>query len=371
MLDGSNRDDPKRAPPTIRDVAAAAGVSIATVSAVLNGKVRVSPQRSELVRKAIADLGYAPNGPARSLRSGRSKVIGIVVGNVANPFFTSVIRIIEQRASEAGYFVMVANSDDDVDRELELLRLFREQRVAGIVLAPAASDDDYVAALRDAIDVPAVLVDRQLPDMPFDTVVVDNRKAARSVTQYLLRLGHKRIGIVLADPQFWTTQERLAGYREAMAEAGHSPDPALQCLTVPREAEAYQAVQRLLTGPKPPTAIFAANNVTMLATVESVFDIGYRCPDDISIAGIDELPWASAIRPKLTTVCQPVEDIGKETMRLLLGRLDRSVESSTEPRRVMLEPRLFIQNSCARITDKTAELAATGAQESRINALQA
>ena len=129
-------------------------------------------------------------------------------------------------------------------------------------------------------------------------------------------------------------------------------------------------MQRLLTGPKPPTAIFAANNVTMLATVESVFDNGYRCPDDISIAGIDELPWASAIRPKLTTVCQPVEEIGKETLRLLLGRLDRIVDCKTEPRRVMLEPRLFIQNSCSRITDKPSKIAATDAHESRIHALQ-
>ena len=341
----------KPASPTIKDVAAAAGVSIATVSAVLNGTVRVSPQRSELVRNAIASLGYAPNGPARSLRLGRTKVIGIVVGDITNPFFTSLIHVIEQRASEAGYFVMIANSDDDMVRELELLRLFREQRVAGILLAPAGHDESYVSALREMVDVPTVLIDRQLPGMPFDTVVVDNQKAARAVTQYLLRLGHRRIGIVIGDPQLWTTSQRLVGHKLALIEAGIAPDPNLECYADAREGAAYQAVQRLLTAVDPPTAIFAANNLMMLATSEAVLDMGYRCPDDISIAGVDDLPWSSAIRPKLTTACQPIEEIGKEALKLLLDRLNDVKRENLDTKFVMLEPRLFIQSSCARIAD--------------------
>jgi len=315
----------------------------------------VSPQRTEAVQKAIAALGYAPHGPARSLRLGRTNVIGIVVGDISNPFFTSLIRVVEQRASEAGYFVMVANSDDDVDRELELLRLFREQRVAGILLAPAGNDESYVSALRDLVDAPIVLVDRQLPGTPFDTVVVDNRKAARTVTQYLLRLGHRRIGIVVTNRQLWTMTQRLEGYRETLIEAGIVPDANLECFAGPQERAAYNAVQQLLTQSDPPSAILAANNMTMLATIESVLDMGYRCPEDISIAGIDDLPWSSAIRPKLTTACQPIEEIGKAALNLLFGRLNVEDRTNAEVKFIMLEPRLFIQSSCDRITEAVSE----------------
>jgi LacI family transcriptional regulator len=349
LLVGSKEGGSRPAPPTIKDVAAAAGVSIATVSAVLNGTSQVSVKRSKLVRDAVVALGYAPNGPARSLRLGRTSVIGVVVGDIANPFFTSLIRVIEKRASEAGYFVMIANSDDGVRREFELLRLFREQRVAGIILAPSGHDEAYVSALREIIDVPTVVVDRRLPGTPFDTVVVDNRKAARAATQYLLRLGHRRIGIVMGNQKLWTTTERLAGYREALTEAGVASHLALESYSGSNDGPAHNAVQQLLTAADPPTAIFAANNVVMLATIESVLDMGYRCPEDISIAGIDELPWGSAIRPKLTTVCQPIEEIGREALRLLVNRLGETKTTANDPSIIMLEPRLFIQNSCKRI----------------------
>lgn len=338
-------------PATIRDVANAAGVSIATVSAVLNRTATVSAKRFNLVQDAIASLGYAPHGPARSLRRGKTNAIGIIVGDIANPFFTSLIRAIERQASEGGYFVIVANSDDDTSKEISLLQLFKEQRVAGVILAPAGDDETYVATLRQLVDVPVVLVDRRLPGSPFDTVVVDNFKAAQMVTDYLVRLGHRRIGVVIGKQHLWTTEQRFEGYRQALSEAGIEPILNLETFADSRANAAYRAVQKLLVLPDRPTAIFAANNMMMLGAIEAVIDMGFRCPEDISIAGIDDLPWSSAIRPKLTTVSQPVEQLGSRALALLLDRvqLSKAVAGGGPPRTEILQPEFLVRDSCARL----------------------
>lgn len=351
MVKGQSQPTSRSAAPTIKDVAVAAGVSIATVSAVVNGTARVSPKRSKLVRDAIASLGYAPHGPARSLRLGKTKAIGVIVGDIANPFFTSLIRVIEQRASEVGYFVIVANSDDDVERELNLLKLFREQRVAGVVLAPAGHDEAYVSTLRTMIDVPVVLVDRQLPAAPFDTVVVNNARAAQMVTEYLVRLGHRRIAMVIGKQHLWTTEQRFEGYRAGLREGGIDFDSELECTADSRIDAAYRIVQQLLAKPNPPSAIFAANNLMMLGAIEAVIDMGFRCPDDISIAGIDDLPWSSAIRPKLTTVAQPIDLLGGRALDMLLERIRIEGDGGAriDPRVTMLEPEFLIRDSCARL----------------------
>lgn len=342
---------------TIKDVASAAGVSIATVSAVINQNIPVSPKRSKAVRDAIASLGYAPHGPARSLRRGTTNAIGIIVGDITNPFFTSLIRVVEQRASDAGYFVIVANSDDDTGKEINLLRLFREQRVAGIMLAPAGDDEAYVETLRSLIDVPVVLIDRQLPGVPFDTVVVDNLKAAGMVTDYLIRLNHRRIGVVIGKQHLWTTEQRVAGYRQALKAAGIEPEVELECLADSRADAAYRAVQRLLTTSPRPTAIFAANNMMMLGAIEAVIDLGFRCPEDVSIAGIDDLPWSSAIRPKLTTVSQPIELLGTRALGMLLARIRHEGEGGAriDPRVEVLEPEFLVRDSCARLNALPAD----------------
>jgi LacI family transcriptional regulator len=258
---------------------------------------------------------------------------------------------VEQRASEAGYFVIVANSDDDTDKEINLLKLFREQRVAGVLLAPAGDDEAYVAALHSLIDVPVVLVDRQLPGSPFDTVVVNNLKAARMVTDYLVRLNHRRIGVVIGKQHLWTTEQRFSGYREALKASGIEPDIELECLADSRADAAYRAVQKLLIMRSPPSAIFAANNMMMLGAIEAVIDMGFRCPEDISIAGIDDLPWSSAIRPKLTTVSQPIDLLGTSALEMLLEQIKHEKEGvdRVQPRIKVLEPEFVVRDSCARL----------------------
>lgn len=338
---------------TIKDVARAAGVSIATVSAILNDTARVSEKLTKRVWEAIEATGYSPDGVARSLRLGRTRAIGLVVGDISNPFFTSLAKAVERRASEAGYLVMVANTDEQPDRELKLLKLLREQRAAGILLAPAGHDSAYLSALSLLGNSPVVLIDRHLPEANFESVIVDNVAAAKMATDYLVRLNHRRIAMVIGKQHLWTTEQRVRGFHESLTAAGISPDMTLELSANSRIETAYEAVQRLLHLPNRPTAIFAANNLMMLGAIQAVMDMGFRCPEDVSLAGIDDFPWSSTIRPQLTTVAQPIDELGKIAVERLLeqieSRNDPATDQNRERKTSVLEPRLLIRDSCSRL----------------------
>ena len=333
---------------TIKDVARVAGVSIATVSATLNGTARVSAKRSQRVWDAIRDVGYTPHGIARSLRLGHTRSIGLVVGDISNPFFTSLAKAVEAGASAAGYMVILANSDDDPEKELNLIRLLLEQRVAGILLAPAGHDPKYLAILSEIVRIPLVLVDRLLPGTPYDAVVVDTQAAARMVTDYLIRLKHRRIAIVIGRQHLWTTEQRVRGYRDSLHAAGLRENLDLELIADSRLEAAYGATQRLLSLPDPPTAIFAANNLMMLGALKAILDMEFDCPGRVSLAGIDDFSWSSAIRPRLTTVSQPIEEMGLRAVEQLLDRVSKRGAVKRAPFRVItLEPRFIIRDSCS------------------------
>jgi LacI family transcriptional regulator len=333
---------------TIKDVARVAGVSIATVSATLNGTARVSEKRSQRVWDAIRTVGYTPHGIARSLRLGHTRSIGLVVGDISNPFFTSLAKAVEASASAAGYMVIVANSDEDPEKELSLIRLLLEQRVAGILLAPAGHNAEYLAILSEIVRIPLVLVDRLLPGAPYDAVVVDSHAAARIVTDYLIRLKHHRIAIVIGRQHLWTTEQRVRGYRESLRAAGRRENPDLELIADSRIEAAYDATQRLMGLPDPPTAIFAANNLMMLGALEAILDMKFDCPGQISLAGIDDFPWSSAIRPRLTTVSQPIEEMGLRAVQQLLDRVsNRTAVKRSPPKVITLESRFLIRDSCS------------------------
>jgi LacI family transcriptional regulator len=336
---------------TIKDVARVADVSIATVSALLNGTARVSDKLSQRIWAAIESTGYSPHGVARSLRLGRTRSIGLVVGDISNPFFTSLAKTVEARAVEAGYMVIVANSDEEPEKELKLLKLLREQRVAGILLTPSGHDPSYLLALSRITDIPIVLLDRMLPQSSFDSVVVDNLAAARMATDYLVRLNHRRIALVIGKQHIWTMEQRLHGYRESLKLAGIAADPTLELVANTRIETAYEVVQRLLTQPDPPTAIFAANILMMLGAIEAVMDMGFRCPEQVSLAGIDDFPGSSAIRPLLTTVTQPIEELAERAVRRLLEKIDEVPDAPRKPnpQTITLMPRLLIRDSCSRL----------------------
>jgi DNA-binding LacI/PurR family transcriptional regulator len=333
---------------TIKDVARVAQVSIATVSAVLNGTARVSEKRSRRVWDAIRAVGYTPHAIARSLRLGQTRSIGLILGDISNPFFTSLAKAVEARASAAGYSVILANSDENPAKEANLIQVLLEQRVAGILLAPSGYDQPYLEALAAIARVPTVLVDRQLPDAAYDSVIVDNLAAARMVTDYLVRLNHKRIAIMVGRQHLSTSEQRLRGYRDSLQAAGIKVNPGLEVEAESRIDTAYKVAQRLLSMSEPPSAIFAANNLMMLGAIEAILDMGFKCPEEISLAGVDDFEGGSAIRPRLTTVSQPIEDMGTHAVDRLLHRIGEKSAARRDPvHTTILQPTFKIRDSCA------------------------
>jgi LacI family transcriptional regulator len=332
----------KSSVPTMAAVAAEAKVSIFTVSAVLNGTAQVSEERRLRVEKAIESTGYKRNSVARSLKTGRTMTIGVIVGDITNPFYTDMVAVIQPALHRAGYAVMLCC--DDVERmQAEHIALLRDRMVDGLIISPVGEDAPLQAALR-GIQIPVVLVDRMIGGTHYDTVVLDNRAAVSEAMQYLLSLGHRRIGIIAGEPDTYTGRERVEGYTAALERAGARVDRELIQLGGWRVEEAYNAALRLLTMRNRPTALFAANNHMAIGTMKAVRDLGLNCPEEVSVIGLDDFPWAEAFTPQLTTIAQPVRQFGEVSARLLLQRLNGSARKGQSA--VVLKGELRVRTSC-------------------------
>lgn len=329
---------------TARDIAKKAGVSTSTVSHVLNGTRWVSPDLRERVLATAASLDYEPDALARSLRVRRSYSIGLVISDIGNPFFTSVVRGVEDVAQAHGYAIILCNSDEDPAKEEAYLRLLTGRRMDGLILAPSGVRHPYLDRLAQS-GFPLVFLDREVEGLPMAAVVLDNKGAAREAVEHLLGLGHRRIGMIGGRPAISTTVERLAGYASALESAGISVDPALVVSGSSRTNEARQAVEKLLDVDRPPTALLVGNNLMTIGAVDGIQARGLAIPDDISIAGIDNSPWASVFRPRLTAVAQPTYDLGRNAAELVLGRVGGEADSAT--RRLVLQGSLQVRKSTA------------------------
>jgi len=287
------------------EVALAAKVSVFTVSAVVNGTSHVSDTLRARTESAIREIGYKRNGVARSLRLGRTKTVGVSVGDITNSFYTDVVSIIQRVLQKAGYATMLCCNDSSATMQEEQVALMRDRMVDGLIISPIGNDK----ALRKVVsrtDIPVVLIDRVLSGVECDFVVLENKAAVREVARYLIRLGHRRIGFISGMLDSFPGRERLAGYYAALDEAGLPPDGSLVQLGNFPDHGAREAARKLLTGPSPPTAVLAVNNQAVLGLMKALRDLGMDCPEDISVAGFDDFPWADSFRPRLTTVAQPV-----------------------------------------------------------------
>ena len=329
---------------TARDIAKKAGVSTSTVSHVLNGTRWVSPDLRERVLTAAASLDYEPDALARSLRVRRSYSIGLVISDIGNPFFTSVVRGVEDVAQARGYAIILCNSDEDPAKEEAYLRLLTGRRIDGLILAPSGVRHPYLDRLAQA-GFPLVFLDREVDELPMAAVVLDNKRAARDAVQHLLSLGHRRIGMIGGRPAISTTVERLAGYASALESAGIPVDPALIASGSSRIPEARRAVDGLLAVHRAPTAVLVGNNLMTIGAVAGIQARGLAIPDDISVAGIDDSPWASVFHPRLTAVAQPTYDLGRSAAELVLSRVGGEADSAT--RRVVLQGQLQVRESTA------------------------
>lgn len=336
-------------------VAEAAKVSIFTVSAVLNGTSVVSDQLRERVEEAIRVTGYKRNTVARSLKTGRTQTVGVVIGDITNPFYTDVVASIQQVLYRAGYAVMLCCNDRNVTLQRDHIAVLHDRMVDGLIISPTG-DDEHLRTALEQTHLPIVLVDRILEGLACDSVIIDNRSAVIKAMRYLLSLGHRRIGFVAGMYESFTGRERLAGYHAALGESGVEYEPDLVQLGNFRIDDAYNAALRLMTAADPPTAIFSSNNLMVIGVMKALTDLGLSCPDDVSVAGLDDFPWADAFRPQLTTVAQPTRAIGEQAAHLLLERLDGRARGKA--RRIVLDGDLQVRQSCRRADPPVREILA-------------
>jgi len=304
---------------TIKDVARLAGVSTATVSATINDTAYVSPALRERVERAIETLNYAPDRVARSLKRGRTNLVGLIVADITNPFFTALVQAAERRLEAAGYAVLLTDTDQQPERDLLYLDLMKAQRVDGVILAPSVSTQGPALARRAGM--PLVLVDREVPGLAADVVALDNERAARLAVAAILAAGHRRVGAIAGPRALTNAEARYRGYRACLEEAGLPVDPAIVAHCDFREDEARAAAHRVLDTATRPTALFVANNLMLLGTMQALADRRLACPADISVVSIDDFPWADAFHPRPTVVRQPVAAIAEDAADLLLDRL--------------------------------------------------
>jgi LacI family transcriptional regulator len=329
---------------TIKDVARAAGVSTATVSAVINETAYVSPQLRARVLGAVNELNYTPLLAARNLRRGGSQLIALVVADLANPFFARVVCAAEAAVAAWGYSLVVFNSDEKPDNERRIFTRIRMLSCDGVVLAPVGS-----AAHRDQRDfegsaMPMVLFGRVVDDDRSDTVTIDNISAARQVANYLLDLGHRRIGTITGPMHLTTGRGRLDGMMQAMEARGLSPQPGHIRSGEFREDVAYSVAREILERADRPSALYVANGVMALGAMRAMADLGLKCPEDISLASTDTIPGIGGLRPRLTRTEHPVTDMTNEALRLLIDRISRG--NDLPPRNVVFQPALVLGESC-------------------------
>jgi LacI family transcriptional regulator len=301
---------------TVYDVAAEAGVSIKSVSRVVNGAPNVSPKMRERVERAAERLHYVPNSLARSLKAGTGDTIGVVIDTIADPFFAALTSVVEERALELGLGTVFGSTGFDPRREHRQVERMVMQRVRALILAPTEGPHDYLSRLGA---FPVVMIDRAATVGGFDTVRVDDRGLARTAVAHLTDHGHKRIAFVGSDERFVTTRDRLTGYHEALESIGVRPDPALVRPGPTRDVDAAKVVLELLGAPIPPTAVFAANPRAGVGVAHALHTSGRA---DIAFISFGDFPLATTLTPAVTIVDQNPTAIGLAAMDRVLAKLD-------------------------------------------------
>ncbi len=303
---------------THRDVAARAGVSVATVSYVVNkGPRPVSAATRERVEEAIAALGYYPNELARSLRLQQTLTIGLIVPNSANQFWAETGREIELACAEAGFLLLLCNSDRQPERELRAVHMLRAKAVDGLVIAPHGEVAPLLEPLV-AAHIPVVVLERSLPGC--DCVVFDDLLGGYLATRHLIELGHRRIGAIYRSPRTETSRLRVEGYRRALAEAGIAVAHELEMPAGPMQPDGYAAMQQLLALPQPPTAVVTHNDTVAMGALRAAYDAGLSVPHDLALVGYDDITAAAYLAPPLTTIRSPRGEMGKRAGALITQR---------------------------------------------------
>jgi len=328
---------------TIRDVARLAGVAPITVSRVINNNDYASKETRLRVLQAIEQLGYVPNSLSQSFRWKQTGLLALLVTDITNPFWTTVARGIEDAVSDAGFNVILCNTDENAEEVERYLRVLLAKQIDGVFIVPASSDSEQIKALKRQ-GIPAIVLDRRLPELLLDAVRCDSEQGAYLVTQYLLSLGHHRIALINGPAGLSTVEDRLEGYLRAFAEANLTPCSELIFNGHFTFESGEELATRALSITPPPTAIFAANNFLALGSIKALRERGMQIPADISLAGFDDLPFTQLIEPALTVATQPAYEMGRKAVELLLARLAKTLPD--QPQEIILPTGLIIRQSC-------------------------
>ncbi len=331
---------------TIVEVAKRASVSIATVSNVIRGTKRVSPELQDRVQAAIRELDYSPNAIARGLKVKQTRMLGMVLPDITNPFFPGIIRGAEDTAFDRDYFLVTANTDEQIGRERRLLGALRSYRADGILLASAPGTDTSHIRRTIASGVSVVFLDRPVAGVNADAVLLDNVRGARECVRHLRQLGHSRIAIITGPLQLQNARERLQGYEEALRESDVPIDQALILQGDYRLESGHRLAKDLLRGRTGATAMFVCNGVMTVGALNAFEELGVQCPRDISLATFDDLTLDHSSHSHLTAVVQPSYEMGARAATLLMDRIEGRLTG--EPIVLRVVPTLVIRESTAR-----------------------
>jgi LacI family transcriptional regulator len=334
----------KSADVTIKDVAWAAGVSPMTVSRVINGSDRVRPETQRRVEDAIAELGYIPSRLARGLSARKTGTLAVIVPDVANPFFTLIVRAAEEVARRSNFRVILCDTRADLAVESDVIKELIAHRVEGIAIAPVSDRSKPHLARLARFGVPFVLIDRTVAGFDCDAVLGESVGGAQRIVEHLIELGHRRIGLIVETDEVSTARERRRGYEAALAAAGLPFDPGLVEVQTPDPEGGFAGMSRLLSTEEPPSAVFAVNNLVALGAVEAVREAGQTVPDDVALVCFDDIELASRLYPFLTAMEQPAETFGTLGTQLLLERIHG--RGPARGHVVVLPGRLTIRQSC-------------------------
>lgn len=344
---------------SIKDIAREAQVSHSTVSRALSDSPLVSANTKARIQQLAREMGYSPDAQARSLVMGRTQTVGVVVTTITDPFIAEVVQSIETTAYDYGYSVILTSSGSDSKREIAAVEMLQSKRVDGVIVTSSRVGALYQGLL-EQLGVPIVLINshrRQTSPSTF-SVNVDNRHGAHIATKHLIRLNHRRIAYVGGRTHHSDDQERQAGYLDALAQAGVAFDPQLMVAGNGRASGGERALPRLRTVADPPTAVLCYNDMTAVGLMRAAREIGLAVPDELSVVGFDNIPFASYIKPSLTTVAQPKVEMGRMAMRMVLSLIGDERVDHIDKANVVVKGRLIVRQSSgalARSSEKSIE----------------
>jgi len=333
---------------TIKDVAKIAGVHPSTVSRVINNDFRISEKTKENVLLIINKLGYTPNAIARGLKTKRTYTLGMLIPDITNPFFAEIGRGVEDAANKNNFNVILCNTDDKLKKERTYLEILKGKRVDGLILGTAHNKDKSILELEEK-KFPYILISRNIEGLDKNCIIIDDVSGGIMATEYLVKLGHYRIAHISGPLKTRSAVNRLKGYKLALKKNKIEYQEELVKEGDFRITGGYKAMKKLLELPEPPTAIFAANDLLALGTMQAIQKKKYHIPEDFCIIGFNDIKLASFVYPPLTTIRQPMQEMGALAVKMLLKIIEGG---EFNQKKVVLKPKLIIRESCKRIDKK-------------------